>query len=100
MALVAVLSITDTTQLWHLAAVSFVTGAGMAFYYPAYSAWLPALVPAVRPAWRSTASRAWSGRRSVRRSARAWPGAVVGVASPGAAVAVAAAASALAPVSR
>lgn len=45
MALVALLSLTDTTQVWHLAAVSFVTGMGMAFYYPAYSAWLPALVP-------------------------------------------------------
>ena len=45
MGLVAVLSITDTTQLWHLAAVAFVTGMGMAFYYPAYSAWLPSLVP-------------------------------------------------------
>ena len=29
MALVAALSITDTTQLWHLAAVSFVAGVGM-----------------------------------------------------------------------
>jgi len=45
MTLVAVLSLTDTTQIWHLAAVSFATGVGMAFYYPAYSAWLPALVP-------------------------------------------------------
>ncbi len=45
MALVALLSWTDLTQLWHLAAVSFVTGMAMAFYYPAYSAWLPALVP-------------------------------------------------------
>lgn len=45
MALVAVLSWTDLTQVWHLAAVSFVTGMAMAFYYPAYSAWLPALVP-------------------------------------------------------
>src|ERR687890_82290 len=45
MALVATLSVTDRTQLWHVAAISFVTGAGMAFYYPAYSAWLPALVP-------------------------------------------------------
>jgi MFS family permease len=45
MALVAVLSITDTTRLWHLAAVELVTGMGFAFYYPAYSAWLPALVP-------------------------------------------------------
>ena len=28
-----------------LACVTFVTGMGMAFYYPAYSAWLPALIP-------------------------------------------------------
>jgi len=45
MTLVATLSILDLTQVWHLAGVSFVTGMGMAFYYPAYSAWLPALVP-------------------------------------------------------
>jgi MFS family permease len=44
MALVALLSIADLTQVWHLAAVSFATGMGMAFYYPAYSAWLPSLV--------------------------------------------------------
>jgi len=44
-ATVAALSWTDTTQVWHLAVVSFCTGVGMAFYYPAYSAWLPALVP-------------------------------------------------------
>lgn len=44
MALVAGLSITGATAVWHLAAVSFVIGAAMAFYYPAYSAWLPALV--------------------------------------------------------
>jgi MFS family permease len=43
--LVAALSWTDLTEVWHLAAVSFCTGVGMAFYYPAYSAWLPALVP-------------------------------------------------------
>jgi MFS family permease len=46
MALLAGLSAADLTRVWHLAAVSFVTGMGMAFYYPAYSAWLPALVPA------------------------------------------------------
>ncbi|WP_183094671.1 MFS transporter [Nocardioides stalactiti] len=45
MAVVALLSWTDQTQIWHLAAVSFATGVAMAFYYPAYSAWLPALVP-------------------------------------------------------
>ncbi len=44
MTLVATLSLTDLTRLWHLAVVAFLTGVGMAFYYPAYSAWLPALV--------------------------------------------------------
>ncbi|KRC53698.1 MULTISPECIES: MFS transporter [unclassified Nocardioides] len=44
-ALVAVLSFADVAQLWHLAAVAFTAGTAMAFYYPAYSAWLPALVP-------------------------------------------------------
>jgi MFS family permease len=43
--LIAVLSFADLTQLWHLAAVAFTAGMAMAFYYPAYSAWLPALVP-------------------------------------------------------
>lgn len=42
---VAVLAATDVTRLWHLAVVALATGTGMAFYYPAYSAWLPALVP-------------------------------------------------------
>lgn len=45
MVLVAVLSYADLTRLWHLAAVAAVAGMAMAFYYPAYSAWLPALVP-------------------------------------------------------
>ena len=43
---VAVLSLTDLSRLWHLAVVSFFIGMGMAFYYAAYSAWLPAIVPA------------------------------------------------------
>jgi MFS family permease len=42
---VALLSWTDQTQIWQLATVSFATGVALAFYYPAYSAWLPALVP-------------------------------------------------------
>jgi MFS family permease len=45
MAVVALLSITDLTLLWHLGVVGFAIGAAMAFYFPAYSAWLPALVP-------------------------------------------------------
>lgn len=46
MGIVALLSWTDLTALWHLAVISFTTGVAMAFYYPAYTAWLPALVPA------------------------------------------------------
>src|SRR6478609_7786049 len=45
MGTVALLSISDVTVLWHLGLVGFLIGAAMAFYYPAYSAWLPALVP-------------------------------------------------------
>jgi MFS family permease len=44
--LVTVLSLTDLARLWHLAVVSFCIGMGMAFYYAAYSAWLPSIVPA------------------------------------------------------
>lgn len=44
MALVATLSLLDLTELWMLATVAFVNGMALAFYYPAYTAWLPALV--------------------------------------------------------
>jgi MFS family permease len=89
MTLVAFLSITDHTALWHLAAVSFVTGMGMAFYYPAYSAWLPALVP-------ESDLMAVNGFEGMVRPTvgqaigPAVAGAVVGAVSPGAAAAVAA----------
>jgi MFS family permease len=43
---VTVLSLSDLTRIWHLAVVSLCIGMGMAFYYAAYSAWLPAIVPA------------------------------------------------------
>ncbi len=43
--LVTVLSLTDNTQLWHLVVIGLVFGFATSFYYPAYSAWLPALVP-------------------------------------------------------
>lgn len=46
MGIVALLSWTGRTEIWHLAVISFTTGVAMAFYYPAYTAWLPALVPA------------------------------------------------------
>ncbi|GGF34766.1 MFS transporter [Microbacterium paraoxydans] len=41
MTVVAVLSLTETIELWHVGAASFAMGAGSAFFYPAYSAYLP-----------------------------------------------------------
>ena len=94
MALVAVLSLTDLTQLWHLAAVSFAAGAGLAFYWPAYTAWIPALVP-------ESDLQAVNGFEGMIRPTiqqaigPAVAGLVVGAASPAAAFAVASSASAL-----
>ena len=42
---VAILSMTGTIELWHVGAASFVMGAGSAFFYPAYSAYLPQVLP-------------------------------------------------------
>ena len=94
MALVAVLSVTDRTEVWHLAAISLATGMGMAFYYPAYSAWLPALVPEAD----LMAVNGFEGmvRPTVGQAVGpAVAGAVVGAVSSGAAISVAAAASLL-----
>ena len=90
MTLVATLSILDVTRVWHLAAVSLATGMGMAFYYPAYSAWLPSLVD-------ESDLQAVNGFEGMVRPTLGQAigpgvaGAVVGAVSSGAAVAVAAA---------
>lgn len=42
----AVLAATGSIEVWHLAVLSFVLGLADGFFYPAYSAWLPALLPA------------------------------------------------------
>lgn len=42
---IAVLAASGLTSIWLLATVSFLVGIAMAFYYPAYSAMLPAIVP-------------------------------------------------------
>ncbi len=94
MALVAFLSITDHTALWHLASVAFVSGMGWAFYYPAYSAWLPALVS-------ESDLLAVNGFEGMVRPlvaqaiGPAVAGAVIGAVSPGAALTVAATSSLL-----
>lgn len=45
-AVVAVLAWLDVLELWHLAAVALIKGIGAGFYYPAYTALLPSLMPA------------------------------------------------------
>ena len=89
MSVVGVLSLTDLTQVWHLAAVAFTIGMSMAFYYPAYSAWLPALVPESD----LLAVNGFEGmvRPTVGQAiGPAVAGAAVGAASSGAAVVIAA----------
>lgn len=45
MTVVAVLSLSETVELWHVGVTSFAMGAGSAFFYPAYSAYLPQVLP-------------------------------------------------------
>jgi MFS family permease len=45
-AAVSGLAMTGLLQLWHIAAGSFVLGVGAAFFFPAYSAILPRILPA------------------------------------------------------
>ncbi len=42
----ALLALTGALQLWHLGVVGFLVGAGAAFFFPAYSALLPRMLPA------------------------------------------------------
>ncbi len=90
-AVVAVLSLTDTTELWHLAVVSLTAGVAMAFYFPAYTAWLPALVDEAD----LMAVNGFEGMVRPTIGNAVGPGVagvVVGAVSPGAAITVAAAA--------
>lgn len=41
----AMLAATGLIEVWHLAVLSFVLGLADGFFYPAYSAWLPAILP-------------------------------------------------------
>ncbi|GAA1834467.1 MFS transporter [Agromyces salentinus] len=44
-AVAAVLAATGVIEVWHIAVISFVLGIADGFFYPAYSAWLPAILP-------------------------------------------------------
>ncbi len=45
MSAVAVLSLTGTIELWHVGVASFAIGTSSALFYPAYSAYLPQVLP-------------------------------------------------------
>jgi MFS family permease len=94
MALAAALAASDHTGVLSLSVISFVLGMAMAFYYPAYSAWLPALVPAEQ----LQAVNGFEGmvRPGVHQAiGPAVAGAVVAAVNPAAAMTVAAVASGL-----
>lgn len=44
-AVAAVLAATGVIEVWHIAVLSFLLGLADGFFYPAYSAWLPAILP-------------------------------------------------------
>ncbi|MRG60931.1 MFS transporter [Agromyces sp. CFH 90414] len=45
-AVAALLAGSGVIEVWHIAVLSFVLGIADGFFYPAYSAWLPSLLPA------------------------------------------------------
>ena len=47
-AVAAVLASTGVIEVWHIAVISFVLGVADGFFYPAYSAWLPAILPSAQ----------------------------------------------------
>ena len=69
--LMALLSLTGALELWHIAALAAVYGAGTAFFSPSFDALVPEVLPARRPRrrptrWTSSCGRsrcAWRGRR-------------------------------------
>ncbi|HEY8588208.1 MAG TPA: MFS transporter [Naasia sp.] len=88
--LVAALALTGALRLWQLAAVAFLIGAAEAFFFPAYSALLPTMLPAEE----LLAANGVEGMlRPVALQALgpALAGLLVGALVPGAALAVAAA---------
>ena len=92
---VAVLALTGRLELWHLAVVAFVIGIAEGFFYPAYSA----LLPSVLPAEQLLAANGFEGvlRPAVMQAAGPAVAALaVAVASPGLAFAIVVASQVLA----
>src|SRR5690606_18658408 len=84
------LALTGALELWHLAVIAFVLGAAEAFFFPAYSALLPAMLP-------PDELLAANGVEGTLRPVAQWAlgpalaGAVVGAFAPGVAFLLAAA---------
>ncbi len=86
--LVAALAVTGSLRLWQLAAIAFVVGAAEAFFFPAYSALLPTMLPAEE----LLAANGVEGMLrpiALQAVGPALAGAVVAALSPGTALAVA-----------
>ena len=91
----AVLALTGAVQIWHLVLVSFVLGVTEGFFYPAYSA----LVPAVLPAEELLAANGVEGMLRpvvLQAGGPALAGGIIATASPGVAMVVVAGAQLLA----
>ncbi len=87
---VAVLALTGTVQLWHLVVAAALVGASAAFFFPAYSA----LLPSVLPAEDLLAANGFEGaaRPALQQAAGpATAGFIVAAASPGVSLALLAA---------
>lgn len=85
--IVAVLSLTGTLQLWHLVVVAGLVGASASFFFPAYSA----LLPGILPPQDLLAANGLEGTARPALSLAAGPalaGVIVAAASPGAALAL------------
>ncbi|MFI7493410.1 MFS transporter [Kocuria sp. M4R2S49] len=84
---VAVLALTGGLRMWQLAAAAFVFGAGIGFFYPAYSASLPRILPARQ----LLAANGMEGTARPLLQQAAGPavaGVLIGVAAPGGALAL------------
>jgi MFS family permease len=93
----ATLALTGTLEIWHLAAISLVLGVADAFFYPAYSAMLPSILPAEH----LLAANGFEGvlRPAMMQAAGpAIAGTIIAAYSPGAVFAVVAVAQVLAVV--
>lgn len=84
---VAVLALTGGLRMWQLAAAAFVFGAGFGFFYPAYSASLPRILPA-RQLLAANGVEGTARPLLQQAAGPAVAGALIGLVAPGGALAV------------